>query len=107
MLKKITSRPLMGPNPFMQNPYYPVFESLAIDERDRVWIQHYQPKWTDRINQETPYDVYSPEGIFLFETRIPGHVYSTLVFKNGFIYALKKGESGYPKAVRLKLEEEK
>jgi hypothetical protein len=105
MLKKITSRPLMGPNPYMNNPYYPVFESLVIDERDRVWIQHYQPKLADRTNQETLYDVFSPEGMFLFETRIPGHIYSKLVFKNGFIYALKKADSGYPKAVRLKLEE--
>jgi hypothetical protein len=105
MLKEIKGIALRGANPFVNNPYYPVFEFLAIDERDRVWIQHYQPKWTDRINQETPYDVFSPEGIFLFETRIPGHVYSKLIFKNGFIYALKKAESGYPKAVRLKLEE--
>jgi len=105
MLKEIKSLALRGPNPYVKNPYYPVFESLAIDERDRVWVQHYQPKWADRMNQETPYDVFSPDGIFLFETRIPGHVYSKLIFKNGFIYALKKAESGYPKAVRLKLEE--
>jgi len=105
MLKGIHGLTLKGPNPFVNNPYYPVFESLAIDERDRVWVQHYQPKWADQTNQETPYDVFSPEGVFLFEARIPGQVYSKLVFKNGFIYALKKAQSGYPKAVRLKLEE--
>lgn len=105
MLKQIASITLRGPNPFINNPYYPVFESLAIDERDRVWVQHYQPKWADQTKQETPYDVFSPEGVFLFEARIPGQVYSKLVFKNGFIYALKKAQSGYPKAVRLKLEE--
>jgi WD40 repeat protein len=105
ILKEISSMALSGPNLYVKNPYYPVFESLAIDERDRVWIQHYQPKWADLTNRETPYDVFSPEGIFLFEARVPGHVYSKLIFKNGFIYALKKTESGYPKAVRLKVEE--
>jgi hypothetical protein len=40
--------------------------------------------------------------VFLFETRIPGHIFSKLVFKNGSIYAIEKMESGYLHAVRLK-----
>jgi len=93
------------PNPYLTNPYFPFFESLAVDERDRIWVQRYQQKWTDRINRDTPYDVFSPEGIFLFEARIAGHVTSKLVFKNGFIYVLKKSETGFPQVVRLKFEE--
>jgi hypothetical protein len=105
MLDKVSGITQKGTNPYLHNPYYPVFDSLSIDELDRVWIQHYQPKWIDRINEQTPYDIFSSDGVFLFETSIPGHVYSRLRFKNGFIYALKKAESGYLKAVRLKLEE--
>jgi len=29
-------------------------ESLQVDERDQVWIQHYRLKWTDRISEEAP-----------------------------------------------------
>ena len=106
MLAQVQEIDLKGPNPYLRDPYYPAFESLAIDEQDRIWVQLYQPKWTDRTNQETPYDVFSSEGKFLFGTRIPGHVYSRLVFKNGRIYVLKKTDSGYLKAFRLRLDEQ-
>ncbi len=94
-----------GPNPYIRDPYFPFFGSLAVDERDRIWVRHYLPRFAARTNPETPYDVFSPDGIFLFETRIPGHVASKLVFKNGFVYALKKTEPGSLLAVRLKIDE--
>ena len=53
-----------------------------------------------KIEAKTAYDVFSPEGIFQFTTTIPGHILGTLNFKNGFIYALKLGESGFINAVR-------
>jgi hypothetical protein len=105
MLKRVSGITLRGPNPYMTKPFYPVFDSMAVDERGRVWIEHYQPKWADRPNPETPYDVFSPDGIFLFETKIAGQVASRLIFKNGYIYALKKIERGYINAVRLKIRE--
>ena len=74
-------------------------------EGNRIWIQLYQPKWRDRINRDTPYEVFSPEGVFLFEARIPGHVTSKLVFKNERIYVLKKNEAGFFEAIRLKINE--
>lgn len=104
MLEQIANITLKGPNPFVKNPYFPVFESLSIDEEGNIWIQHYQQKWAGKTNIETVYDVFSPEGIFLFTTRIPGHIFVPLKFKNGFIYVLEVEESGFIKAVRLKYQ---
>jgi hypothetical protein len=94
-----------GPNPFVHDPYFPFFDWLSVDERGRIWIQHYLPKLTNLTNPETPYDVFSADGIFLFEARLPGHILSKLVFKNGFVYTLKKRESGDVIPVRLLIEE--
>ncbi|MCJ7581083.1 MAG: hypothetical protein MUP98_11180 [Candidatus Aminicenantes bacterium] len=57
------------------------------------------------MRKETRYDVFSPEGNFLFTTQFDFHVHMKLVFHNGFLYALKKDESGYYMAVRFKLDE--
>jgi hypothetical protein len=100
MLGQIANITLKGPNPYVKNPYFPVFESLSIDEEDNIWIQHHVPKWIGKINTETFYDVFSPEGFFLFTTKIPGHIDGSLKFKNGFVYALKLRESGFIQAVR-------
>ena len=102
MRTQIVNSTLKGPNPYVNNPYFPVFESLAIDEEDNIWIQQYQPKWTGKINTETVYDVFSAEGIFLFTTKLPGHIRGILKFKNGFIYALRANETGFIEAVRLR-----
>jgi hypothetical protein len=102
MLDRISNMTLRGPNPYVRSPHFPFFGSLAVDEKGRVWVQHYLPKISKTTNPETPYDLFSPDGVFLFETRIPGHIFSKLVFKNGSIYALKKMESGYLHALRLR-----
>lgn len=102
MLKQITNMTLKGPNPYVKNPFFPVFESFAIDEEDNIWIQHYLPRTVGQTNKETVYDVFSPEGIFQFTTKLPGHIFVPLKFKNGYIYALQVEESGFLKAVRLR-----
>lgn len=102
MLKQITDITLKGPNPYVKNPFFPVFEWLSIDEVDNIWIQHHQPKWVGKIHTETVYDVFSPEGIFQFTTKIPGHILGTLKFKNDCIYALRLNEAGFIQAVRFK-----
>ncbi|UCE40246.1 MAG: 6-bladed beta-propeller [Candidatus Aminicenantes bacterium] len=102
MLEQISNITLKGRNPYVQNPYFPVFESLSIDEEDNIWIQHHQPKWVGKINTETVYDVFSPKGIFQFMTKIPGHIIRSLKFKNGCIYALKLKDEGFIVAVRLR-----
>jgi hypothetical protein len=79
----------------------PVFESLSIDEKDNIWIQRYAPKWVGTPNEVTTYDVFSSEGVFQQAIKIAGHIITPLKFKNGFIYALRMGESGFIKAVRL------
>jgi len=107
-MKKISDglRPIGGANPFMANPVYPVFKFISIDEKDRVWIEHYQPDWRNRTNKETIYDVFSFDGKFLFSTKIAGHIYPKPIFKNGYIYTLARNESGYTKALRLRIVEE-
>jgi hypothetical protein len=105
ILDRVPSRPEEKENPFRANLVYPVLKYISIDEKDRVWIEHYQPLWSDRVNKETIYDVFSSDGIFLFSTKIPGHVYPQLVFRNGYIYALKKDDSGFTRGVRLKVIE--
>src|SRR4030042_4158315 len=106
-LKKISGHvpPTRGPNPFMAKPVYPVFRSISIDEQGRVWIEHYQPGWREETRKEAFYDVFSYDGVFLFTTRIPGHIYPQLTFKNGYVYALRKDEAGYSRAIRLKVNE--
>ena len=94
-----------GPNPFSTKLVYPAFKSIAIDEEDKVWIEHYQPVWINKVNEETIYDVFSSDGIFQFTTIIPGHIHPHLTFKNGCIYAFKKDESGYSRATRIKIAE--
>jgi hypothetical protein len=92
-------------NPYKENPVYPVFKDISRDEKDRVWVGHYQPGWRFITAKETRYDVFSGDGIFLFSTRIPGHIYPQLKFKNGYLYSLRKDDSGYSKAVRVKVTE--
>jgi hypothetical protein len=105
--KRISDRltPTRGPNPFMAKAVYPFFKFIACDEKDRVWVEHYQPRWHKRANKETVYDVFSADGIFLFSTKIPGHIYPQPAFKNAWLYALRKDDSGISRAVRLRMIE--
>jgi hypothetical protein len=104
IIKKVPPRP--AENPYRTKLIYPAFKYISIDESDRIWVERYQPGWTNRANKETVYDVFSSDGIFLFETRIPGHIFPQLKFKNGYLYALKKNDSGYVTAVRLKMKQQ-
>jgi hypothetical protein len=92
-------------NPFRARLVYPAFKSISIDEKDRVWVERYQPRWRKRINKETLFDVFSDGGVFLFTTAVPGHVSSQLKFRNGFVYDLMMNEVGYFSAVRFKMKE--
>jgi hypothetical protein len=86
--------------------YHPMFNRISIDEKDRIWVEHYEPFWRDRPRMETSYDVFSEDGKFLFSTQINHYVYPQLIFKNGYIYTLSRDESGYEKALRLRMIEE-
>jgi hypothetical protein len=85
--------------------YYPVFNGISIDEKDRIWIERYEPFWRDKPRTETSYDVFSSDGKFLFSTKINKYVYPQLIFKNGYIYTLSRVESGYTIALRLRMKE--
>jgi hypothetical protein len=86
--------------------YYPVFNCISIDEKDRIWVERYEPFWRDKPRTETSYDVFSSDGKFLFSTKLNKNVYPQLVFKNGYIYTLSRDESGYAIALRLRMVEE-
>ncbi|GAI73530.1 unnamed protein product, partial [marine sediment metagenome] len=62
-------------------------------------------KFKNGINKETAYDVFSFDGKFLFSTKINGHIYPQLIFKNGYVYSLIKDESGFSRAIRLRMKE--
>jgi hypothetical protein len=109
-MKKVEGIQARVPPRAVENPYqaklvYPAFKYISVDEANRVWVEAYQPGWRRRVQKETIYDVFSAEGIFLFSTKIPGHLFPQLKFKNGFVYALKKSESGFVSAVRTKIED--
>lgn len=86
--------------------YYALFSCISIDEKDRIWVEHYEPFWRDKPRTETSYDVFSSDGKFLFSTQIDKNVYPKLIFKNGYIYTLSRDESGYTAALRLRMVEE-
>jgi len=86
--------------------YYPVFNCISIDEKDRIWVERYDPFRRDKAKKEIIFDVFSPEGKFMFTTKIEMDIYPQLIFKNGYIYTLARDESGYVKALRLRMIEE-
>ena len=86
--------------------YYPVFNCISIDENDRIWVERYDPYWRDKLKKEITFDVFSPGGKFLFTTKIEMDIYPKLIFKNGYIYTLARDESGYGKALRLRMIEQ-
>lgn len=98
--------------PSMPNPdeyerilrFYPIFRFLSIDESNRIWIALYFPR-EEGVMDSTKFDVYSPDGKYLFSTEIQANIYPRLIFKNGFIYTLVQDESGFQKAVRLRMTE--
>jgi hypothetical protein len=92
-------------NPYQAKLVYPAFKYISVDEADRVWVEQYQPGWRKRVRKETIYDIFSADGIFLFSTKMTGQLFPQLKFKNGFVYALKKNDSGFVSAVRMKLKE--
>jgi hypothetical protein len=85
---------------------YPVFKSLSVDEKNRAWVELFQPPKKDSQLQSTNFDVFSPEGRLLFSTRIDRYVYPRLVFKNGYVYTLARDNSGFSKALRFKIGED-
>ncbi len=85
--------------------FYPVFNSISIDEKDQIWIEHYQPYWRDKPRKEATFDVFSSDGKFLFSTKIDKSIFPKLTFKNGYIYILATEESGFSRALRLRIVE--
>ncbi len=85
--------------------FYPRFIHFSFDEMDRLWVKQYQVYVRDKPFVETTFDIFSSGGIYLFSTRFEKYIIRKPVFKNGYIYALIKDESGYSRALRLKMIE--
>jgi len=84
---------------------YRVFNSISIDEKDRAWIGLFQPLGENEVRKLSHFDVFSPNGEFLYEVKIPRDIQRQLTFKNGYVYALATNEAGYSRVLRLRLEE--
>jgi len=84
---------------------HPIFGSISTDENDRVWIRLFQLLGEDDVREYTSFDVFSSEGKYLFGVKINRDILGQPVFKNGYVYTLARNESGYSRALRLKIIE--
>ena len=85
--------------------HYAVFNTISVDEEDRIWVENYYPRVIGQTRKFSTFDVFSPDGKFLFTARIDLYTGPRLIFKNGYIYTLALDESGFRRAVRLKMLE--
>lgn len=85
--------------------YYPVFKTISIDEKNRIWVESYYPRVMGQARLFSTFNVFSSEGKYLFNAKIDHNIYPRLIFKNGYIYVLAVEESGFSRAVRLKIIE--
>ncbi len=84
---------------------YPVFKTISVDEKDRIWVESYYPRVMGQSRKFSTFDVFSSEGKYLFYAKIDHYIYPRLIFKNGYIYVLVIEESGFSRALRLKVIE--
>lgn len=82
---------------------YPIFKSITADEKGRIWVELFQPENKNRTKIFSTFDVFSPEGVFLFSTRFETELAARPFFKNGCLYALRRDANGYVQAVRYRL----
>ena len=85
--------------------HYAFFNSISVDEKNRIWVENYYPRVIGQTRNFSTFDVFSAEGKFLFTARIDLYTLPRLIFKNGYIYTLALDESGFRRAVRLKILE--
>ena len=80
-----------------------IFEYISIDEKDRIWISLFQPPSEANELSVTNFDVFSASGEYLYNISTDKNIQRQLIFKNGFVYTLAQNETGYFRALRLKL----
>jgi hypothetical protein len=85
--------------------HYAVFKSISVDEENRIWVENYYPPVIGQTRGFSTYDIFSSDGKFLFKATIDLYAFPKLIFKNGYIYTLAVDESGFIRAVRLKMIE--
>jgi hypothetical protein len=86
--------------------FYPIFKSITVDEIGRIWVELFQPENADHPASSALFDVFSPEGVRLFSTKIEAALVTRPFFKNGSLYVLRRGGGGYIQAVRYRLPRE-
>lgn len=84
---------------------YPIFKSINIDGKGRVWVELYQPSTEETSKEVTPFDVFAPDGKFLFTTKIDLKKIYHFVFRNGYVYALSSDKEGFLGVKRFKVLE--
>lgn len=84
---------------------YPVFRSINIDGKGRVWIELYKSPTDETSKEVAIFDVFTLDGKFLFTTKINVKNTYHFVFKNGNIYTLSADEEGFLGVKRFKVLE--
>jgi hypothetical protein len=86
--------------------HYPVFNSIAVDEKGRIWVGLFQEEDPQREIADSTFDVFSPDGHFLFTTILDGMTIGRPYFRGGCLYRLRRNADGYVQAVRFRLAKE-
>jgi hypothetical protein len=68
------------------------------DDLGRIYVQR-NKTWAEEGNVQKQIDVFSKEGYFLYQTKLPKN---TRVIRNGYVYALEEDEEEYVKRFRIR-----
>ena len=85
--------------------HYEIFNWVSSDEKNRIWVELFQPDLPDKLSTSSLYDVFSADGKYLFSTQVPNNVKSRLVFKSGHVYFLSANAEGNIGILRMKVQE--
>jgi 6-bladed beta-propeller len=75
---------------------WPAFGSFFVDDENRLYVQTYE---RGRSQIEYNYDIFNKDGIFIFRKSLPikpaVDIEGDVLVRNGRLYCLQEGESGY------------
>jgi len=78
-------------------PYEPRFWGRFLDDDGNLWINIYTEN-----DEEIVYDVFSPEGFYLKQVKVPHRIFH---FKKGKAYSIVTSEEGFRVVKRFRLKE--
>jgi len=65
--------------------FKPYFYAIFIDDLGRIYVQR-NTTWREEGNLQKEVDVFSKDGIFLYQTKLPKNAY---LIRNGYVYTLE------------------